>query len=77
MLIGCFVLFLGHNMSVSFYNNRVAFAGTDIFADVDSCNSMFDEVFHVKNTNFNQSLVSSSPKAVCFCKNNAPDCDKR
>ena len=76
--VGCFVLFRGHNMSLLFHNNTATFAGTDIFADVDSCNSMlFDEVFHVKNTNFNRSLVSSNPKAVCLCNDSTLDCDTR
>ena len=75
----CFVFFNGNssNVDLVFHNNTATFAGTDIFADVDSCNSTFDEIFHVKNTNFNRSLVSFNPKAVCFCNDSTLDCDTR
>ena len=77
--IYCFVSFNGNSNNVLFHNNTATFAGTDIFADVDFvCNStLFDKVFHVKNTNFNRSLLSSNPKAVCLCNDSTLDCDTR
>ena len=75
----CFVLLHGNNSNVSFHKNTATFAGTAIYADIDLCNPnpTFDEVFHVKNTKFNRSLISSDPKGVCFCNDSALECDVR
>ena len=47
----CF--FYGNNSNVVFHKNTATFAGTAIYVDIDSCNSTFDEVFHVNNTKYN------------------------
>ena len=64
------------NASLTFQNNTADYAGTAIFSAIDTRTDMC-AVDHLKNTQVTRSLVSSVPKGVCFCNDNALDCDKR
>ena len=74
---GCF-LYHGKskdvNITITFQNNTANYAGTAVFFAIGSpvC-----DLNHVKNTQFDRSLVSSTAKGVCFCNDNVLDCGKR
>ena len=73
---GCFP-YPGKNKDtglIMFQNNTANYAGTAIFFAIGSpvC-----DLNHVKNTQFDRSLVSSTAKGVCFCNDNVLDCGKR
>lgn len=79
---------LARTVNVSVYDNHAIIAGNNIFGgSIEYCymidspkhkanrsREVYDAIFHVPRNKESPSSITSSPRHLCFCQNNAPNC---